>query len=55
MKNKTKYNLFQIIHDYPLEIYLMWGILVITVLLLINRVYGRLTYYSETYQFIKNL
>jgi hypothetical protein len=50
-----KYKTFKLIHDNPVEVYGMWTILVLTILLLVAHVYLRLTDYSETYQFINNL
>ncbi len=49
-----RYKIFNTLHNYPVEIYLMWIIMVLTILtLLIGPFCG--TSYSETYQFIQKL
>ena len=53
--NALKYKTFRTIHDNPVEIYGMWIILFLTILLILTHIYLDLTDYTETYQFIHNL
>jgi hypothetical protein len=53
--SSIKYAIFKGIHDYPIDVWLMWFILTATILLIFVRIYCNLTDYSVTYQFIKNL
>lgn len=53
--NTPKYIIFKGIHDYPIDVWMMWTILITTMLLIFIKIYCNLTDYSETYQFIKNL
>lgn len=50
-----KYKIYKIIHDYPIEIYMMWIILILFIVCTILKIYYKLTNYSATYQFIMNL
>ncbi len=50
-----KYKIFKILHDYPVEIYILWFTLVCFILTVLFHIYLKLTDYSETYQFIMNL
>lgn len=55
MSYEIKNKIFNIIHGYPIEEYLMWIILVITVLICFGGLFCRDSYSRETYQFIKKL
>lgn len=50
-----KYQMYKIIHDYPVEIWTMWSIIIIFIIGIIVKIYYKLTDYSATYQFIMNL
>lgn len=47
--------IFKLLHDNPVEIYMMWIILIITILAISLKIYLKITDNSETYNFIKNL
>lgn len=49
-----KYKIFKLIHDYPIEIYLMWIILIFTILSLAMRIYCNATNVKK-YMMINNL
>ena len=51
----TKNKIFTIIHDYPIEEYLLWAILVSTILICLEWIFCWHSYKPETYQFIKKL
>ncbi len=50
-----KQKLFKLIHNNPVEIYMMWTILALTIFVIFFHIYSSMTDYTETYQFIKNL
>ncbi len=50
--SSIKYKLFGVMHDYPVDVWMMWCILVITILAVIIKLYYNLTDESEIQQFI---
>ena len=50
-----KYKIFKGIHDYPVDVWIMWIILVSVIIAILLKIYTNATDYSESYQFIKNL
>jgi hypothetical protein len=42
-------------HNYSIEVYIMQAILIITILLILYKVFDKLTDNTETYQFIMNI
>lgn len=50
-----KYKIFKCIHDYPIELYILWLIPVCLGIVLLLYIYFGLTDYSETYQFVMSL
>jgi hypothetical protein len=46
-------NIKKFINEKPVEIYIMWGILIITVLIIILAIYNRLTCYDPTHSYIQ--
>lgn len=50
-----KYKIYKGIHDYPIDVWMMWGILAALIIGIIIKLYFKITDYSATYQFIKNL
>ena len=55
IKMINKYHIFKIIHDYPIEVYILWFVFACFIIVFLLHIYFRLTDYSETYQFIMNL
>jgi hypothetical protein len=51
----TKYVIFEFIHNTSIEIYMMWSLFILTILVICGRIWYKITDYSETYQFINNL
>jgi hypothetical protein len=50
-----KYKLFKLIHDYPVEIYLMWIIVIFTAFAIISHMYCKSADITETFQFVQDL
>lgn len=55
--DNKKFSLFKLLHDYPIEIYLMYFVTITTVFLLLLVITNYLICRSEnrTYNYIKNL
>ena len=50
-----KYKIFKLIHDYPIEIYLMWTITIFTAMIILMHLYCRATDVTNEFQFINDL
>lgn len=46
-------NIKKFFNEKPVEVYIMWSILIITVLVLIVAVYDKLLYYDQTHSYIQ--
>lgn len=53
--SSLKYKIFKGIHDYPVEIWIMWLVMSIFILLIVYQIYYGLTDESELYQSIMKM
>ncbi len=53
--SSIKYKIFKIMHDYPLDVWIMWSILVLTLIIIIIKMFYNFTDKSEIKQYIMNL
>lgn len=51
----AKYKLFNIMHNYPVDIWILWSILILTIFAIIIKLYANLTDESGIQQFIMRL
>lgn len=53
--SSIKYRIFKIMHDYPVEVWIMWSVLVFAILTIVIKLYLNITDESEIQQYILRL
>jgi hypothetical protein len=53
--SSIKHRIFKIMHDYPIDVWIMWNILILAILAIIIKMYYNLTSESEIQQYIMRL
>ena len=53
--SSIKYKIFSVLHNYPIDIWIMWGVLILTIIAFITQSYCYLTDDSAINNFILKL
>lgn len=53
--SSIKYGLFKYMHDYPVDVWIMWSVLILTIFALVIKLYYNLIDESEIHEYIMRL